>query len=222
MKNIDLESGYNSIIENVIYMKQTFLFFMLTIISCQSPEFKKQQQENAKQDSIAEAKAPLTEEIKAEAFPNYRYKAKHTVYKGDSLSTTDLDRKFYTNFLFHYGKKGGQWDKEVRFGSAEQNKFRLIYKKNLNKLIVYKNNIEFKTYQNPKIYVWTDDEMFTWISKIYVDGKCILVDGKFAPNGLNNYIEYYGGNYTDNNLEFKNKSDREIFELMDKANHSND
>ena len=152
------------------------------------------------------------------------YKAKHTVYKGDSLSTTDLDRKFYSNLRFHYGKKGrgGQWDKEVRFGDAEQNKFRLVYKKNLNKLIVYKNNIEFKTYQNPKIYVWTDDEMFMWISKIYVDGKCILVDGKFAPNGLNNYTEYYGGNYINTNLEFMNKNDREIFELMDKANHNND
>lgn len=212
-------------------MKHTFLFFfILIIISCQSPEFKKQQQENAKQDSIAEAKASRAEEIIAEAFPNYTYKAKHTVYKGDSLSTTDLDRKFNLNFRFHYGKKGAQyygkngaqWVKEVRFGSAEQNEFRLVYKKNLNKLIVYKNKIEFKTYQNPKIYVWTDDEKFVWISKIYVDGKCILIDGKFAPNGLNNYTEYYGVNYTNTSVEFKNKTDREIFELMDKANHNND
>ena len=194
MKDTDLESGYNLIIENATYMKQTFLFlFILTIISCQSPEFKKQQQENEKQDSIAEAKpsAAKLEEIKEDAIA--KYMLANPVFKGDStLITTDLDRKFYLNYRFYFGKKGGQWGKEVRYGGGEPNEFRFIYKKNLNKLIVYKNNIEFKTYQNPKIYVWNNnDEMFMWIYKIYVDGKGILVAGKFAPNGLNNYTEYY-------------------------------
>lgn len=170
-------------------MKKIFLLgLIITIVSCQTEQEKEKAKTDAKAkiDSLFFA-ASKSISAKEDSLKNYVPSADSTLFDSDfDVSTTSNSR---VNF-----------DKnEVSWNRVEKNEFRFVHKRKSNKLIVYKNNKEFKVYQKPQIYIYTKqngtEPKETGIEMIYVNGKKIIeyhiYKIEYAPNGLEKHSEYY-------------------------------
>jgi hypothetical protein len=117
------------------------------------------------------------------------------ILKRDSLEIeNDFDFQFKSTTLIHYDKNQVEWKSE------EKNEFRFVYKKKNHKLIVYRNNIEFKIYHKPRIfadhYKYKSESWYKELTMIYVNEKSILNLGyldnlEYSPNGFENHSDYY-------------------------------
>lgn len=168
-------------------MKRISLFSIIILIfSCQTEQEKALDQEKAEIDSNATMDSLFLAARKSVSAE--KDSVKYNVSKKDStLCDSDFDMISQSESRIHFDKNEVKWNKE------EKNEFRIVFKKKLNKLIVYKNNIEFKTYHNPKIYIDLAESLPIKIM-IYVDGKKIVrtnIGTDYAPNGFENYSEYY-------------------------------
>jgi hypothetical protein len=73
-------------------------------------------------------------------------------FKRDSIILNlDFDKKFKSETRIYFDKNNVKWEAD------EKNEFRFVYQVKLNLLIVYKNNIEFKTYKWLKIATVNND-----------------------------------------------------------------
>ena len=163
-------------------INKIFLLGLITIIvSCQS--------EQEKEKSIADAK------VKIDSLFSAANKSASIKGVDSTLSDSNFDITTTSNYRVSFDKN------EVSWNTEEKNEFRFVHKKKQNKLIVYKNNIEFKVYQNPKIYTYTHTEQngkggtASGIKMIYVNEKKIIEYNintlQYAPNGLEKYSGYY-------------------------------
>jgi hypothetical protein len=183
----------------IVIFSTTLLFF-----SCESKIEKQKRQERAAHDSIeAEAKRV----IDSTALASKIAAKKAAIAKADSIAKSNaplkpsfgLDATFTSFESVHYDKN------EVAWKTKEKNEFRFVYKPNLDKIIVYKNGRDFKTYEHP---LFAFDEYSTNdLDNLTINGKVIFkmrfhfsqkypngseaYIGEFAPNGFENNSPYY-------------------------------
>lgn len=164
-----------------------FFSLIIVIVSCQT----EQEKAKAKTDAKAKIDSLFLAASKSVSAKEDSVK-KHEPNADSTLSDSEFDITTTSASRVGFDKNDVSWN------TVEKNEFRFVHKTNPNKLIVYKNNIEFKVYQNPKIYTYTKQNAKATeagIEMIYVNGKKIIDYHinilKYAPNGLEKYSGYY-------------------------------
>ncbi len=182
--------------------KKLFLFGLIIIVSCESEIEKQEKQQKLKQNSIDSlavlleikaAESAALDAKTADSITNYKETLDTDKNKIDNIP--DIDESYSSNIRISFDRNKVDWK------NNEKNEFRFIYKQSISKLIVYKNNNQFKTFEHTKIStdLLTIDELTRNIilTRIVVNGKKIfyydsnLNELNFAPNGINNYSQYY-------------------------------
>lgn len=160
------------------------LCLVFALNSCQSQIDNKDENQKTSQEFILEEEDSMDREARASLDSSINA----TIQMPDAnIEDLNIDLKYSSGTVVRYDKNNVAWE------SKEKNLFRFVYKKDIDKLIVYKNTIEFKTYIHPVIPIadnWGDK-----LDNLQANGKVIFIDKlgyqEFAPSGFNNGSTYY-------------------------------